>query len=106
MLGELNPLAHWAEIFDGDEVSQDRGSFPSFDTVLSRCRAARSETLALLDTFSESDLDVGSTTVPDGYHELFGTRRRCFQYASDHWYMHRGQLADARRAAGLERMWL
>jgi len=23
--------------------------------------------------------------------------------ATDHWYMHRGQLADARRAAGLER---
>jgi hypothetical protein len=27
------------------------------------------------------------------------------QYTSDHWFMHRGQLADARRAAGLHRMW-
>jgi hypothetical protein len=37
---------------------------------------------------------------------LFGTYRRCLQYAADHWYMHRGQLADARRTAGLERMWV
>jgi hypothetical protein len=44
--------------------------------------------------------------VPDGFEETFGTYRRCLQYVADHWYMHRGQLADARRAAGLGRMWL
>ena len=38
--------------------------------------------------------------------EAFGTYRLCLQYVADHWYMHRGQLADARRAAGLERMWV
>lgn len=38
--------------------------------------------------------------------ETFDTRRLCFQYVADHWYMHRGQLADCRRAAGVGRMWL
>ena len=56
--------------------------------------------------FSEGDLDKSSANVPKGFEDLFGTYRLCLQYASDHWYMHRGQLADARRAAGLERMWL
>jgi hypothetical protein len=27
-------------------------------------------------------------------------------YVADHWYMHRGHLADARRASGIERMWV
>jgi len=41
-----------------------------------------------------------------GYEDTFGTYRLCLQYVADHWYMHRGQLADARRAAGLARMWV
>jgi hypothetical protein len=44
--------------------------------------------------------------VPAGFEATFGTYRLCLQYAADHWYMHRGQLADARRTAGLERMWV
>ena len=44
--------------------------------------------------------------TPAGFEHTFGTYRLCLQYAADHWYMHRGQLADARRAAGLERMWV
>jgi len=66
----------------------------------------RARTLELLRSFRESDLDAESVASPEGYEGLFGTRRRCFQFAADHWYMHRGQLADARRAGGLERMWL
>ena len=30
----------------------------------------------------------------------------CLQFMADHWYMHRRQLADSRRAAGLHRMGL
>lgn len=106
MLGEPNRLADWADLFDGAEISHDEGPFPSFDSVLAKCREVRAETVALLTSFVEADLDAVSAAVPDGYDEIFGTRRRCLQYVSDHWYMHRGQLADARRAAGLERMWL
>jgi hypothetical protein len=106
MLGEANPLAEWAEVFDGAEVSGERRLFPPFDEVLARCRQVRESTLALLASLSEADLDRTSARAPAGFEDRFGSHRRCLQYVADHWLMHRGQLADARRAAGLERMWL
>lgn len=105
MLGGQNPLADWEDLFDGAEVSGDAGQFPPFDQGLDECRAIRASTTSLLDSLSEEGLDRASANVPDGVEGLFGTYRRCLQYAADHWFMHRGQLADARRAAGLERMW-
>src|SRR5881628_2114618 len=106
MLGEANPLADWASAFDGADVSGDIDQFPPFDEVLAKCREVRASTVALLDSLSEEDLDEASAKVPRTFDDTFGTYRLCLQYVADHWYMHRGQLADARRAAGLERMWL
>jgi uncharacterized damage-inducible protein DinB len=106
MLGETNPLAEWEEIFDGEDVSGDSDRYPSFDHVLATCRAARESTLALLASLAEDDLDTRSPRAPQGFEDTFGTYRQCLQYVADHWYMHRGQLADARRAAGLVRIWL
>lgn len=105
MLGDQNPLAHWEDTFDGAEVSDDVDRFPSFDQVLEECRGVRASTTSLLGSLTEDELDQGSAHCPDGVEGLFGTYRRCLQYAADHWFMHRGQLADARRAAGLDRMW-
>jgi len=105
MMGEPNPLADWAEPFDGADVDGDPGRFPPFDEVLRACRAIRAATLALLDTLNEEDLDRASANAPEGADELFSTWRRCLQYTADHWFMHRGQLADARSAAGPDRMW-
>ncbi len=62
--------------------------------------------MALLDSLTEDDLDKASANAPEGFEDTFGTYRLCLQFVADHWYMHRGQLADARRAAGLERIWL
>jgi hypothetical protein len=106
MLGEANPLAEWEHTFDGADTSGDVGHFPPFDQVLAKCREVRESTLALLASFSEEDLDKVSARVPAGFDETFGTYRLCLQYVADHWYMHRGQLADARRAAGLGRIWV
>lgn len=106
MRGEANPLAEWEEIFDGADTMGDISQFPPFDEVLARCREVRESTLVLLDSLSEADLDRSSARVPEGFADTFGTYRLCLQYAADHWYMHRGQLADARRAAGLGRMWV
>jgi hypothetical protein len=103
--GTDNPLASWADVFDGADVSGAPSDFPPFHEVLERCRAERAATVALLDSLAEVDLDRPSSGAPEGAEELFGTWRACFQYAADHWFMHRGQLADARRAAGLERAW-
>ena len=65
----------------------------------------RASTIAVLDSLEEHDLDRISAKVSGVAEELFGTYRKCFPYSADHWFMHRGQLADARRASGLERMW-
>jgi len=105
MLGEENPLAGWQPVFDGEDVSGDITHYPPFNDVLAKCREVRESTLTLLDSFSEDDLDRVSAKVPQGAADMFGTYRSCFQYVADHWYMHRGQLADARRAAGLRRSW-
>lgn len=104
-LGESNPVGNWRDLFDGAEVSDDPAAYPPFDEVLARCREMRESTLARLDALTEADLDRTSAGAPKGHEDRFGTYRLCFQMVADHWYMHRGQLADARRAAGLERMW-
>lgn len=105
MLGGQNPLADWEDLFDGAEVSGAVDRFPPFDQVLEECRRVRAATISLVGSLSEDDLDQMSAHVPDGVERLFGTYRSCLQYAADHWFMHRGQLADARRSAGLGRMW-
>ncbi|MBD3336001.1 MAG: DUF664 domain-containing protein [Candidatus Eisenbacteria bacterium] len=99
MLGRKNPLAHWEKIFDGDDPSGDADDYPPFHEVLATCRAVRQSTVSLLDSLSEEDLNKTSAQAPAGWEETFGTYRLCLQYAADHWYMHRGHLADARRAA-------
>jgi len=106
MLGEANPLGDWEETFDGADTSGDISQFPSFEQVLAKCREVRESTVALLESLSEDDLDRASAKAPTGFDDTFGTYRLCLQYVADHWYMHRGQLADARRAAGLVRMWV
>ncbi len=106
MLAAPNPLAEWEDLFDGTDVIGDVSRYPPFDQVLARCREMREWTVTLLDSLSEDDLDKVSANAPKGHEETFGTYRLCLQFVADHWYMHRGQLADARRTAGLERMWL
>lgn len=106
MLGEPNPLAEWQELFDGGDPSGDAAAYPPFDHVLRVCRETRASTIVLVDSLSEDDLDRPSTNAPRGWEDTFGTYRLCLQNVADHWYMHRGHLADARRAAGLGRMWV
>ena len=84
----------------------DASAFHSKDELLAVFEQQRAATLAALDKLSEEDLDRVSAAVPKGYEDTFGTYRLCLQYVADHWYMHRGQLADARRAAGIQRMWV
>lgn len=106
MLGEPNPLADWEDLFDGAEIAADVHAYPPFDDVLAECRAMRQRTLTRIESLTEEDLDQASRQIPKGFEDTFGTYRLCLQFVADHWYMHRGQLADARRVAGLNRMWL
>lgn len=106
MLGEAHPHPEREAVFDGATVSERAEDFPPFDEVLAECRAVRARTLAFVSTLEESDLDRAAAHIPRGYEDLFGTYRSCLHFIGDHTYMHRGQLADARRAAGVERMWV
>lgn len=106
MLGDPNPLADWEPTFDGADTSGDPADFPPFAEVLRKCQGMRAGTLTLIHGYTEADLDERSAAAPAGHEANFGTWRRCLQYVADHWLMHRGQLADARRAAGIDRMWL
>lgn len=106
MLGQANPLAEWEPLFDRDEPSSQADRYPSFDHVLMTCRDTRRFTISRLEELEEADLDRVGAGVPQGWETTFGTYRLCFQFAADHWLMHRGHLADARRAAGLTRMWV
>jgi len=106
MRGEANPLADWEAVFDGEDVSAEPADYPSFEEVLARCREMRAATLALIEVLKEEDLDRPAAACPAGWEEIFGSWRSCLQYLADHFYMHRGQLADARRAAGIDRMWV
>ena len=105
MLSEPNPLEDWEKLFDGDQVDGNVSKFPPFDRVLAKCREMRERTLTLIDSCCEADLDNISANAPKNFEDSFGTYRLCLQFVFDHCYMHRGQLADARRAAGPERMW-
>jgi uncharacterized damage-inducible protein DinB len=101
MLGESNPLAEWKEIFaDGTEPVSDADKYPPFDEVLAKCQEIHQASMALLGSLSEDDLDTSSKRCPPKYEGYFGTYRQCFQMVANHWLMHRGQVADARRAAG------
>jgi len=100
MLGEPNPLAQWKDIFgDGTEPVDDSNVYPSFDQVMAKCREVHQANMALFDSLSEEDLDTPTKFCEPQHKKHFGTYRQCFQFVANHWLMHRGQVADARRAA-------
>ena len=105
MLGRENPLQDWKPLFDGEQVTDECLTAVTFDEALSACRTQRGRTVQLLSQMSEEQLNAVSAACPEKCEALFGTYRRCFQYVADHWYMHRGQLANARMAAGVGKMW-
>ncbi len=105
MLGESNPLAEWKEIFgSGVDPVSDAATYPPFDEVLTKCKAAHQANMDLLDSLSEEDLDTKSKGCPEEYAGFFGTYRQCFHMIANHWWMHYGQVADARRADGRKPM--
>ncbi len=104
ILGEENRLAEWSPIFGlGTELTANGEDYPSFDEVLAKANEIHSVVLATLESFSEEDLDKTSK-APAEYASLFGTNRQVFLQSGLHRMVHRGQLADARRAAGRPRL--
>ncbi len=105
--GQANPLAEWKELFNAKTVpTADASKYPPYESVVQKLKDIRKQTLAYLETLSEEDLDKPAQGVPAPFRAFFGTVRQCFLMAAMHPMNHRGQLADARRAAGREPLFM
>jgi hypothetical protein len=101
MRGEANPVAEWGECFSGGTTPvADAGKYPAYNEILAKFHELRGQTLALLDSLNEGDLDRASVNCPAERAGFFGTWRQCFLAASLHMMNHRGQVAVCRRAVG------
>ena len=99
--GKENPLLAWKDLFGrGSEPRPDASQYPSLKELLSRWDEVRSQTLEILDSLGEDDLEKPSANPPPGREDFFGTYAKVFSFIAMHTLMHRGQVADARRAAG------
>jgi hypothetical protein len=101
MAGRPNPYADWDKQFGpGVEPAADASRYPSFEVVRKAFTDMRAETLKLLDTLTDADLDKPIKDCSPELREYVGTFATSFLLAIMHPMTHRGQLADARRAAG------
>jgi len=96
--GEANPLAEWKGIFgQRTESVADADRYPSFEEVMAKFEETRTNTLAILDSMTDEDLDKPSH-APEEMKDFFGTNAQCFSGVIIHFAFHGGQFADARRA--------
>lgn len=101
LFGEPHPLAAWGALFaPGTEPSTDPSAYPPFDEVVQTYRRHRQDNMQLLDEIGEAGLDQPTKAPPKGLEDALGTFGNAFLVIAMHHMNHRGQLADARRAAG------
>ena len=103
--GNDNPLIDWKALFGaGSEPTDDASAYPPLSELLAKWDEVREHTLKFLDTLTDDDLDKPSLNSPPGREEVFGTFGKVLTMVASHPLMHRGQVADSRRAAGRERL--
>lgn len=103
MRGGEHPFAALQSQFGGKSVPDATGaSYRSFDELLSELKAQQQAVMSMLETLTEEELDQPSRNCPPGFEAFFGTWRQVLLMRPMHWMTHRGQLADARKAAGRE----
>ncbi len=101
MLGEDNPLADWKEIFgEGTTPSDDASLYPPIGEVFAKAAEIRENTMKLLNSLSDDDLDKPALGCPDDQKDFFGTYAQCLTIVALHSMMHRGNVADSRRMLG------
>lgn len=100
--GGANPVAHWRHLFaTGSQPSDDAELYPSFDEVLATLRALRRQTLAILDEIGDNGLDRVPAAPPPELADAMTTFGQTLMLLALHQMVHYGQIADARRVAGL-----
>ncbi len=103
MQGGENPFEDLQSCFGGQSTPKADGSgYQPYADLLSALQLQHQTVIAMLESLTESDLDQPSQSCPPGFEPFFGTWRHVLLMRSMHWMMHRGQLADCRRAAGRE----
>jgi len=105
LLGETNPLLEWKSLFGiGAEPTTDADRYPNLHDLLAKWDEVRLQTLKTLDSLSDEDLDKPSANPPEGREASFDTYAKVLSLVAMHPLMHRGQVADARRAIGREKL--
>ncbi len=101
LFGEKNPVAEWQQYFGENSVTvADAGAYPPFAEVREKYLQLRQRNLDLLESLSEADLDKPTKAPPKGREKEFATYGQSFLVLALHQTMHRGNLTDAKRAAG------
>ena len=99
--GDKNPAAEWQQYFgESSEPVADASAYPAFAEVREKYLQLREQNLKLLDSLGEADLDKPTKAPPKGREQEFATYGRSFLTLALHQTMHRGNVTDARRAAG------
>jgi hypothetical protein len=101
LFGDKNPAAEWQQYFgENTQPVADASTYPPFAEVREKYRQLREQNLKLLESLSEADLDKPTKAPPKGREQEFATYGRSFLTLALHQAMHRGNVTDARRAAG------
>ena len=101
LFGEPNPVERWAPLFaPGTEPTSNAADYPPFDEIFRMYRELRARNLELLDRIGEAGLAKPTVAPPRGLEDVLRTAGDTFLLVALHQMNHRGQVADARRAAG------
>jgi hypothetical protein len=102
--GNENPLIGWKEMFgSGREPTTDATQYIPWQEVRAKFDEVREKTISFLDGISDADLEQPSKNCPPG-GKLMSTIGGCLIIVALHPTMHYGQVADARRMAGRDRL--
>src|SRR3984893_3559135 len=101
LFAEKNPAAAWQQYFgENSEPVADARAYPPFADVREKYLQLRERNLNILESLSEADLDKPTKAPPKGREREFATYEQSFLVLALHQTMHRGNVTDARRAAG------
>ena len=102
VLGEDNPLARWEPLFGaGTQAAADASRYPPLSEILSEWDRLRADARAAreLHRRRSGQAEQGG---PREQAAMFGTIGQCYALLANHQMFHAGQIADSRRAAGLQ----
>ncbi|WP_442485463.1 DinB family protein [Aeoliella sp. SH292] len=101
--GKPSPIESWGkQVAGGTQPVDDPSIYPAYADILTAYRMAHDETLALLETLSDEDLECTPAMVPEYLKDFpdFQAIGNLLVFIPMHDMSHRGQLADVRQVLG------